>query len=99
MGGAYSLSSIEDTLHPSLQSSLQPNLERRLEFDFHNCSYHSLTEIVVGLKTALGHLVKVSYVLLMIFLIIVQGVLSKMTRRELFVFIIFSDTYTCFYVV
>ena len=60
MGGAYSLSSIEDTLHPSLQTPLQPNVERRLEYDFHNSSYHSLTEIVVGLKTALGHLVKVS---------------------------------------
>lgn len=60
MGGAYSLSSIEDTLHPLLQSPLSPPLERRIEYEFHSSSYHCLTEIVVGLKTALGHLVKVS---------------------------------------
>ena len=30
---------------------------------------------------------------------IVQGVSSKMTRREFFIFIILSDTYTCTYVV
>ena len=29
---------------------------------------------------------------------IVQGILPKMTRREFSIFIIFSDTYTCFYV-
>ena len=30
---------------------------------------------------------------------IVHGILSKMARREFFIFIIFSDTYTCSYVV
>ena len=30
---------------------------------------------------------------------IVQCLLSKMTRRGFFIFIIFSDTYTCSYVV
>ena len=30
---------------------------------------------------------------------IVQGISSKMARREFSIFIIFSDTYTCFYVV
>ena len=28
---------------------------------------------------------------------IVQGILSKMARREFSIFIIFSDTYTCSY--
>ena len=31
--------------------------------------------------------------------IIVQGISSKMARREFSIFIIFSDTYTCSYVV
>ena len=31
--------------------------------------------------------------------IVVQGILSKMTRKEFSIFIIFSDTYTCSYVV
>ena len=30
---------------------------------------------------------------------IVQCILAKMDRREFFIFIIFSDTYTCTYVV
>ena len=30
---------------------------------------------------------------------IVQGILSKMARKEFSIFIIFSDTYTCTYVV
>ena len=31
--------------------------------------------------------------------IIVQGISSKMARREFSIFIIFSDTYTCSYVI
>ena len=29
---------------------------------------------------------------------LVEGILSKMARREFFIFIIFSDAYTCSYV-
>lgn len=58
MGGAYSLATVEDSLHPLLRLPLPDGLERRIVYEFHSASYHSLTEIVVGLKTALGHLIK-----------------------------------------
>ena len=59
MGAAYSLSSMEENLHKSLQLQLPDGLEKRLEYEFHSASYHLLTDIVVGLRTILGHMIKV----------------------------------------
>jgi hypothetical protein len=59
MSGAYSITSLIDSLSPSLRLPLPQAKERQLEFEFHSASYHLLTEIVVGLRTAIGHMIKV----------------------------------------
>lgn len=44
---------------PSPQLDLPSNVCRRLEYEFHSSSYHTLNEVVVGLRTLLGYLAKV----------------------------------------
>ena len=39
---------------------LPQDLLKQLEYEFHSSSYHTLNEVVVGLRTLLGHLAKVS---------------------------------------
>lgn len=39
---------------------LSANFNKRLEYEFHSCGYNNLIEIITALRTACGHLVKVS---------------------------------------
>ena len=45
--------------HKHIQVSLKETLRKRLEYEFHSASYHTILEVVIALKNAAGHLVKV----------------------------------------
>ena len=62
MGAASDLTSLKDMLPPSFRSPLCADLARHLEYEFHSANYHTLTDVVVGLRTSLGHLIKVGVV-------------------------------------
>ena len=59
IGAAFDLTSLKDLLPQTFTSPLDADLTRHLEYEFHSANYHTLTNIVIGLKTALGHLIKV----------------------------------------
>ena len=71
MGAAFSLSSMEQALKLSLRVPLPDGLERRLEYEFHSANYHILTDIVIGLRTALGHLIQVSNVIILVHILFI----------------------------
>ena len=62
LGAASDLSSLKDQLPDSFRAPLCDDLTRHLEYEFHSANYHTLTDIVIGLRTALGHLIKVGVV-------------------------------------
>ena len=62
LGAASDLSSLKDLLPDSFSVPLCDDLTRHLEYEFHSANYHTLTDIVIGLRTALGHLIKVGVV-------------------------------------
>ena len=62
LGAASDLLSIKDLLPDSFSAPLCDDLTRHLEYEFHSANYHTLTDIVIGLRTALGHLIKVGVV-------------------------------------
>ena len=33
---------------------------KRFEYEFHSAGYHTLVEVITGLRTVVGHLIKVS---------------------------------------
>lgn len=39
---------------------LERELQRCFEYQFHSADYHTLLRVVTGLKTVVGHLVKVN---------------------------------------
>ena len=41
------------------QVPLEKNLQKRLEYEFHSASYHTIMEVITGLRTVAGHLLKV----------------------------------------
>ena len=57
---AYRCRFIDQSLHTlTLQRAIIPTFKKRLEFDFHSCTFHTLHEVVTGLRTVSGHLIKV----------------------------------------
>ena len=38
---------------------MNDTLQKHLEYEFHSASYHTMVEVVIALRTAAGHLVKV----------------------------------------
>ena len=46
-------------MHTHMQVTLEENFRKRLEYEFHSASYHTILEVVTGLKIVAGHLVKV----------------------------------------
>ena len=50
---------LRDALPPNCQLELEPQSIQYLEYEFHSANYHALTDIVIGLKTAVGLLIKV----------------------------------------
>ena len=45
--------------HKHMQAPLEDNFQKRLEYEFHSASYHTMIEVVTSLRTVAGHLVKV----------------------------------------
>ena len=45
--------------HKHTQVPLEENFQKRLEYEFHRASYHTMIEVVTSLRTVAGHLVKV----------------------------------------
>ena len=41
-----------------LQIQLDDTYRKRLEYEFHSASYHTIMEMVTGLRTAVSHLIK-----------------------------------------
>ena len=62
LGAVSDLLSFNDLLPDSFRAPLCDDLTRHLEYEFHSANYHTLTDIVTGLRTALGHLIKVGVV-------------------------------------
>ena len=62
LGAASDLLSLKDLLPSSFRAPLCDDLTRHLEYEFHSANYHTLTDIVIGLRTAIGHLIKVGVV-------------------------------------
>ena len=42
---------------------VEETVQKQLEYQFHSADYHTILQIITGLKTALGHLIKVSAIL------------------------------------
>ena len=40
--------------------SMEDTLQKHFEYQFHSADYHTVLQIITGLKTVLGHLIKVS---------------------------------------
>ncbi len=41
-----------------LQLPLDDSHRKRLEYEFHSAGYHAIMEVVTGLRTAVGHLIR-----------------------------------------
>ncbi len=65
MDAATDITALYDQLHatPNCQIPLELQQIQYLEYEFHSANYHSLTDIVIGLKTAVGLLIKVCVLL------------------------------------
>ena len=40
------------------QSQLEDTYRKQLEYEFHSAGYHAIMEVVTGLRTVMGHLIK-----------------------------------------
>ena len=49
-----------EKLPEKYKSPMEDTLQKHLEYQFHSATYHTFLQIITGLKTVLGHLVKVS---------------------------------------
>lgn len=54
------VSEMTEKLPEEFKSPIEKTLRKHLEYQFHSADYHTIWHIVTGLKTALGHLIKVS---------------------------------------
>ena len=64
MGAVSDITVLCDQLPPNCKIQLEQQQIQYLEYEFHSANYHSLTDIVIGLKTAIGLLIKVTTYLL-----------------------------------
>ena len=44
--------------YPCTQIPLGDKTRKRLEFEFHSACYHTDMEVMAGLRTSIGHLIK-----------------------------------------
>ena len=73
--------------HTHSQVPLEETLQKRLEYEFHSASYHTMMEVVNGLKIAARHLIKVQLVATVTSMIISSFlILSLTTSIILFLF-------------
>ena len=49
-----------EKLPEEYKSPVEDTLQKHLEYQFHSADYHTILQIITGIKTALGHLIKVS---------------------------------------
>ena len=49
-----------EKLSEKYKSPMEDTLQKHLEYQFHSAAYHTFLQIITGLKTVLGHLIKVS---------------------------------------
>ena len=54
------LAAIQERLPEELKGDMDQVFRKRLEFEFHPAGYHVMLATTTGLRTAAGHLVKVS---------------------------------------
>ena len=59
MDVASDITSLKDVFPQTFSSLLDADLAHHLEYEFHSANYHTLKDVVVGLRTALGHLTEV----------------------------------------
>ena len=48
-----------ENLPASFKTDMEDALLKRFEYEFHSASYHTLVEVITGLRTVVGHLMKV----------------------------------------
>ena len=53
------IADIMERLPDNYKLPLEDMVLKQLEYEFHSASYHTLVEIVTGLKNVVGHLIKV----------------------------------------
>jgi len=41
-----------------LQVQVEDTYRKQLEYEFHSASYHTIVEVITGLRTAVSHLIK-----------------------------------------
>ena len=61
MGAASDITALGNALPQDYQMPVESNHSRLLEYEFHSANYQTLTDIVIGLRTAVGLLVKVNW--------------------------------------
>ena len=42
----------------TVQSQLEDSYRKQIEYEFHSAGYHAIMEVVTGLRTVMGHLIK-----------------------------------------
>lgn len=54
------VSELTEKLPEEYKSPMEDALQKHLEYQFHSADYHTMLRMITGLKTILGHLIKVS---------------------------------------
>ena len=57
---ALDLADMTDRLPEWYKTEMEDMLLKRFEYEFHSANYHALVEVITGLRTVIGHLIKVS---------------------------------------
>ena len=53
------LAAMTEKLPDCYKTEMEATLLKRFEYEFHSAGYHTLVEVITGLRTVVGHLMKV----------------------------------------
>ena len=60
---ALDVNEMTEKLPEEYKTPVEETVQKQLEYQFHSADYHTMLQMITGLKTALGHLIKVSAIL------------------------------------
>ena len=60
---ALDVNEMTEKLPEEYKTPVEETVQKQLEYQFHSADYHTMLQIITGLKTALRHLIKVSAIL------------------------------------
>ena len=62
-----------EKLPDSYKADVEEVLLKRFEYEFHSAGYHTLVEVITGLRTVVSHLMKVSIIVLFVKFVLLKS--------------------------